>query len=132
VAEDGLVVALRKHLDLIGRTHRLGVKLVADEVGDLPADVEADLYRVAQEALTNVVRHAEASAIQVAVARTPVGVTLTVTDDGAGFDPRARAIRAHRLGLTSMAARTARHGGSTRVESVIGQGTLVTAEVPLP
>ena len=133
VAEDGLVVALRKHLDLIGRTHRLGVRLVADEVGDLPADVEADLYRVAQEALTNVVRHASASDVEVTVARTPDGVTLTVADDGAGFDPRARAIRAHRLGLTSMAARTARHGGSTRVESVSrARDTLVTAEVPLP
>ena len=132
VAEDGLVVALRKHLDLIGRTHQLGVELVADEVGDLPADVEADLYRVAQEALTNVVRHASAAAVQVTVARTADGITLTVADDGAGFDPRARSIRAHRLGLTSMVARTARHGGSTRVESVVGRGTLVTAEVPLP
>ena len=106
---------------------------MADEVGDLPADVEADLYRVAQEALTNVVRHASASAVDGdRRPHTGSGSRSPSPTTGAGFDPRARAIRAHRLGLTSMAARTARHGGSTRVESVIGQGTLVTAEVPLP
>ncbi len=126
------MAALRKHLELLGRAHRLTVALRADEVGDLPPDVEADLYRVAQEALTNVVRHASAFTVQVNVTRTPGLVTLTVADDGAGFDPRARSIRAHRLGLTSMAARTARHGGVTRVESGVGKGTRVTAEVPLP
>jgi signal transduction histidine kinase len=137
---DGLVSALGKHLDLLGRTHRLEVSLHArdddgDGLGGLPTDLEADLYRVAQEALNNVVRHASARSVTVTVAATggPDGtVTLTVADDGAGFDPAARTIRAHRLGLTSMAVRTARHGGTTRVESAPGRGTTVTAEVPLP
>ncbi|HEX7276946.1 MAG TPA: GAF domain-containing sensor histidine kinase [Acidimicrobiales bacterium] len=134
VAEEGLVVALGKHLDLLGRTHRLAVTLAADGIGsgDLPPDVEADLYRVAQEALTNVVRHAAANSVTVTVDRTPAAVTLVVADDGAGFDPSARSIRSHRLGLTSMAARAARHGGSTRVESAVGRGTTVTTEIPLP
>jgi len=123
VAADGLVVALGKHLDLLARTHRIEAGLHAEGIGALPGDVEADLYRVAQEALNNVVRHAAA---------TSVTVTLAVADDGVGFDPRARSIRAHRLGLTSMAARTARHGGTTRIESEVGRGTTVTAEVSVP
>lgn len=134
LAADGLVAALGKHLDLLGRAHRLDVALVADGVGPLPAGLEADLYRLAQEALTNVVRHAAATSVTVtlSVSRDPGSITLTVADDGAGFDPATRGIRAHRLGLTSMAARAARHGGSTRVESSPGAGTTVTAEVPLP
>ncbi len=131
---DGLVPALRKHLDLLGRTHKLAVTLDADpdRLGHLPPGVEADLYRVAQEALTNVVRHASAASVSVALHRSPEGIVLVVTDDGGGFDPHVRAIRAHRLGLTSMQARAARHGGTTRVTSAPGQGTTVTAEIPLP
>jgi signal transduction histidine kinase len=139
---DGLLPALGKHLELLGRTHKLQVELEAsideairgDVDGDrfsLPADVEADLYRVAQEALNNVVRHAAATSVSVRIVRGDGKVTLTVADDGAGFDPGARSIRAHRLGLTSMLARTARHGGSTRVVSAPGRGTTVTAEIPL-
>ncbi|MEA2685614.1 MAG: hypothetical protein QOE93_809 [Actinomycetota bacterium] len=132
---DGLLPALRKHLDLLGRTHNLAVTLAADGVvGELPPDIEADLYRVAQEALNNVVRHASATAVALALTTDAAGrtVTLTVADDGVGFDPQARSIRAQRLGLTSMQARTARHGGSTRVSSAPGAGTTVTAEIPLP
>jgi len=142
---DGLLPALRKHLDLLGRTHQLDVELHVDTgegegrgggsgsgSGGLPPDVEADLYRVAQEALNNVVRHASATSVSVRIARGDGKVTLTVADDGAGFDPQARSIRAHRLGLTSMLARTARHGGSTQVTSAVGQGTTVTAEIPVP
>ncbi len=129
---DGLLPALRKHLDLLGRTHKLEVALHADGAGDLPPEVEADLYRVAQEALNNVVRHAAATSVTVSIERTDGNVRLTVVDDGAGFDPQARSIRAHRLGLTSMLARTTRHGGSTVVASAPGRGTTVTAEIPLP
>jgi signal transduction histidine kinase len=103
-----------------------------DDLGDLPSDIEADLYRVAQEALNNVVRHAAAASVTLTLARDDDRVTLTVVDDGAGFDPHARSIRSHRLGLTSMQARTARHGGSTVVTSTPGGGTTVTAEVPVP
>jgi signal transduction histidine kinase len=132
---DGLLPALGKHLDLLGRTHRLEAPPPAggDGLDRLPAGVEADLYRVAQEALNNVVRHASATSVTVTVAAATgpdATVTLTVADDGAGFDPAARSIRAHRLGLTSMAARTARHGGTTRVESAPGRGTTVTARIP--
>jgi signal transduction histidine kinase len=134
---DGLLPTLRKQLDLLGRTHALEVALDADGVVALPPEVEADLYRVAQEALNNVVRHASATSVSVRVeqvARADGGsrVTLTVADDGAGFDPQARSIRGHRLGLTSMLARAARHGGSTQVTSAPGRGTTVTAEIPIP
>ncbi|MEA2717577.1 MAG: hypothetical protein QOI99_1894 [Actinomycetota bacterium] len=134
---DGLLPTLRKQLDLLGRTHALEVALDADGVVALPPEVEADLYRVAQEALNNVVRHASATSVSVRVeqvARAEGGsrVTLTVADDGAGFDPQARSIRGHRLGLTSMLARAARHGGSTQVTSAPGRGTTVTAEIPIP
>ncbi len=134
VAADGLIAALGKHVELLGRTHRLHMAVHADGAGlaDLPDDVEADLYRVAQEALNNVVRHASATSVTVTLSSADGTVTLTVADDGAGFDPAARSIRAHRLGLTSMAARTARHGGTTRIESAAGKGTTVTAEVPRP
>ena len=132
---DGLLPALRKHLDLLGRTHKLEVALdVAgdgDSGPDLPPDVEADLYRVAQEALNNVVRHASATSVSVRLEHADGKVTLTVADDGAGFDPQARSIRTHRLGLTSMLARTARHGGTTQVTSAVGRGTTVTAEIPI-
>jgi signal transduction histidine kinase len=131
---DGLLPALGKHLELLGRTHKLEVQLHVDVDGGalLSPDVEADLYRVAQEALNNVVRHASAASVSVRIVQGDGKVTLTVADDGAGFTPGARSIRAHRLGLTSMLARTARHGGSTLVTSVPGQGTTVTAEIPLP
>ena len=130
--QDGLLPALGKHLDLLGRTHKLEVALHVVGDSELPTDIEAALYRVAQEALTNVVRHASATSVSVTVEFGDDRVTLTVSDDGAGFDPQARSIRAHRLGLTSMAARAARLGGSTAVASAVGRGTTVTVEIPLP
>ncbi|MGH9002392.1 MAG: sensor histidine kinase, partial [Acidimicrobiia bacterium] len=92
--------------------------------------VERHLFRVVQEALSNVVRHASAPHVRIEMQVTGDAVTVVVGDDGVGFDPEARAIAARRLGLTSMRERVESLGGRFEVVSAPGQGTTVTAEVP--
>ena len=128
---DGLVGTLRKHLEVVGRAHGLDVDVVQQGEADLPPDTEREVFRVAQEAVTNAVRHAKASSISVAVDASPNRLALTVRDDGVGFDPAARAVRSRRLGLTSMRERAHALGGGLVVESTPGGGTTVRLEVPL-
>ncbi len=127
---DGLVTTVRKHLEVAGRAHGLRVEVTA--VGDerLPPQTERELFRIVQEAVTNVLRHARASTLHVALAFEPGRVTVSVRDDGRGFDPAARSIRSRRLGLTSMRERARALGGSLSVESAPGEGTTVRVEVP--
>jgi nitrate/nitrite-specific signal transduction histidine kinase len=127
---DGLVATLAKHLEVVGRTHGLDVRLDASSLGELPPDVAHALFRIAQEAVTNVVRHARATEATVRVAREDAGVVLSVTDDGVGFDPDGRAVSARRLGLVSMRERAAELGGTLDITSSPGSGTTVRAEVP--
>lgn len=129
---DGLVPSLAKHLDVLGRTHSIGTRLDAESLGPLPPGVEQALFRIAQEALTNVVRHAAAHEIVVQLARGDRAVQLVVTDDGRGFDPDARAISSRRLGLVSMRERAADLGGTLTITAAPGAGTTVRAEVPTP
>ena len=128
--KEGLVAAVGKHLDLVGRAHGLAVTLEARGDRRLPLDVETQLFRVVQEALSNVVRHAGASSVRVGIEVDPAGVCVTVRDDGVGFDPSARAISARRLGLTSMRERAQALGGTFAVDSAPGRGTAVRVEVP--
>jgi signal transduction histidine kinase len=132
LALEGLAPSLAKHLDVVGRTHGLATKLEAASVGPLDEDAEQALFRIAQEAITNAVRHAEAGEVLVRLERRDGDVVLEVRDDGHGFDPAARAISARRLGLVSMRERAASLGGRLTIESTIGQGTTVRAEVPIP
>jgi signal transduction histidine kinase len=127
---DGLVASLAKHLDVVGRTHGLETRLDAGSLGDVAPDTEQALFRIAQEALTNVVRHAAAGSVTVHLQRADGRVSLAVDDDGRGFDPRDPAIGARRLGLVSMHERAADLGGTLVVESAPGEGTSVRAEVP--
>jgi signal transduction histidine kinase len=127
---EGLVPGLAKHLDVVGRTYELGTRLDADDVGPLTPDTERALYRIAQEAVTNAVRHAEAEHVTVRLSATDGSITLQVEDDGQGFDPTVRAISARRLGLVSMRERASALGGSLRIDSELGSGTTVTAQVP--
>jgi signal transduction histidine kinase len=131
LALDGLVPSLAKHLDVIGRMHDLRTRLEATSLGALDGDTEQALFRIAQEAITNAVKHASGTEVAVRIDRTDGQVTLEVTDDGGGFDPHARAISARRLGLVSMRERAAEAGGVLTIESVIGTGTTVRAEVPV-
>ncbi len=131
LALEGLVPSLAKHLDVVGRTHGVPIRLDADAVGGLDPDTEQALFRIAEEAVTNAVRHAEAGHITVRLAPVDGGVALAVEDDGHGFDPEARAVSSRRLGLVSMRERASELGGTLVIESTPGRGTTVRAEVPV-
>ncbi len=95
----------------------------------LPIYVEAGLYRMAQEALTNVVRHAQAKKVCIHFTATPDQVELVVEDDGIGFDTEALA--KGRFGLVGLNERTRLLGGTLEVCSVPGEGTEIKITVPL-
>jgi len=132
---DGLVAALRKHIEVVGRAHGLTVSITVvgepDGANLLEPDQERALFRIAQEAVSNAVRHAAATTIATIVGFEPGMASLAVTDDGVGFDPAARAVRSRRLGLTSMRERAQALGGEVTIRSGPGRGTTVRAEVPL-
>ncbi|WP_285508191.1 sensor histidine kinase [Actinokineospora sp. NBRC 105648] len=95
--------------------------------GGLPTGVEVVLLRAAQEALANIRKHAEAGAVTVDLCHSPTGVTLTVSDDGRGFDPDAPATG---YGLRGMRARAEQVAGTVVLTSAPGAGTTLTVEVP--
>jgi len=95
----------------------------------LPVAVEAGLYRVAQEALTNLVNHAHAARAKVTLVCTPAVVTLTIEDNGRGFD--ADAVAQNRFGLMGMNERMRLLGGSLTIESAANAGTVIRVAVPL-
>ncbi len=128
--ELGLVPALREYLARCQREHGLVIEFTADEGERLPAPMETTLFRITQEALNNVVRHAQARRVEVALRRGEAHVTLRVADDGRGFDPEAPQPGTH-LGLWSMRERVEQLGGQFQVESVPGAGTTVRAAIPL-
>ena len=106
------------------------VDLAVDPGADsLPAETQLALYRVVQEALRNIARHAAAGEVSVTLRETAEGVALTVSDNGRGFDRTAPEWRAG-LGFASMEERMRHLGGSLRVESAPGEGTRIVAELP--
>jgi two-component system NarL family sensor kinase len=125
---------LAEALAALGRafTSETGVRVHvrADADGDLPLRVEAELYRIAQEALTNVRRHARASEVEIHLKHSASRVTLTLRDDGQGFDPHQSAGDRH--GLVGMRERARLLGGQLRVRSRPGHGTLITVSATLP
>jgi signal transduction histidine kinase len=131
---DGLAAVLRAQLTLAGRAHGVVVELSLDDPPDLEPAVEHEVLRIAQEAVTNALRHARASSVRVSLGAADASgrseAVLRVADDGRGFDPEARAIRSRRLGLTSMHERAASVGGQLTITSTAGAGTTVELRVP--
>jgi PAS domain S-box-containing protein len=132
----GLDAALAQHL----RNWSAGVGITVDyqpsgiESVRLPPEVETAIYRVVQEALTNVARHAQARQVSVVVARHAGHVAAVVEDNGVGFDPelaKSHHPRGRRLGLVGMRERAALAGGTLDVESSPGCGTTVIARFPI-
>lgn len=132
VIEDlGLVEALRSECDRVGRSDTLRVRFEAEgDAAGLPPDAAVGVFRVAQAALRNVVRHAKASEVLVSLARTPGRLVLSVRDDGIGFDTASKA-HGGSLGIASMRERMRLLGGAIDIESAAGRGTNILAWLPL-
>jgi signal transduction histidine kinase len=88
------------------------------------------MYRILQEALTNVARHAQARVVSVVLKHESIGFELVIQDDGVGFDPTAAVSEASGLGLHGMRERVALLGGSVQIESRPGHGTTIRARIP--
>ena len=94
----------------------------------MPSDVETAIYRIVQEALTNIVKHAEASAVSIVLARSGRAITTVIEDDGRGFDDGRRR---DGMGLLGMGERLALLGGKLSSSRPRARGTTIVAEVPL-
>jgi PAS domain S-box-containing protein len=131
--ELGLLAALREHAEQVAQRSGLELEVRgAEPQPRLPPATEIALFRVAQEALTNIVKHAHASAAAVALAAEPGRVTLTIADNGAGFDSGVQSTLpgSRGMGMASMRERAEAVGGRPRIESAPGRGTRVIVEVP--
>lgn len=128
----GLLAALERLVAETTARSPLAVELAAHGLGEgrLPAAIETVVYRVVQEALTNVVRHSGATGASVTVSLSESRLRAVVEDDGAGFDPVATRARPH-LGIEGMTERAELVGGSVTLASAPGVGTTVRLEVPL-
>jgi signal transduction histidine kinase len=126
----GLAPALERLTQTFAEATELHVDVEA-RLGEerLPAEVETTLYRIVQEALTNVVKHAEASNVSILLMRRDATATVVIEDDGKGFDPEH--VREGRVGLLGMRERVELHDGRLTIESVPGSGTTLVAEVPV-
>ncbi|HSU13329.1 sensor histidine kinase [Longimicrobium sp.] len=131
--ELGLVPAIEGHARSLEEIAGLKVELRADDVaGDLPPEAELATYRIVQEALSNVVRHARATRATVTLAHERGRLVVTVEDDGRGFDPdNVMSTEGGGLGLFGMKERAGYIGGRVEVASTPGTGTRVRAEIPL-
>lgn len=129
----GLPAAIRWNLGRQAGAAGLDAQFSATDVPDqLPEPVAIASYRISQEALTNVLRHAGAREVRVRLQFDVGELRLEVQDDGAGFDPAPIAAGAESMGVLSMQERALLAGGRLEIESSPGQGCLVRAIFPLP
>jgi signal transduction histidine kinase len=129
LVEEGLVAALGKQASALSAREGLAIEVDGpDERLPVGVEVEEQLYRVGQEALANVVKHARAARATVRIAATHDTVSIEVSDDGRGFDPAA--VGPDHFGLRSMRGRVADLGGRLEITSTPGRGTTLRVEVP--
>ena len=125
---DGLAQALRNHAAAVAGRTGMSINVESDLDGRLRPDAEQELYRIGQEALHNIVKHANAEAARISLVNTNGQIQLAVEDDGAGFDPGG--VSGTKLGLIAMRQRAERLGGVIEVHSRAGRGTRITVTVP--
>jgi PAS domain S-box-containing protein len=130
--DHGLGVALSRYAAEYAKTHKIAVELTLNELdaSNLTSGVQITLYRILQEALTNVARHSGARAVTIRFTRLAASMEVAIIDDGCGFDAAAVAVSSHRLGIQSMRERAAMLGGTVRFVSQ-RQGTMILVHVPL-
>ena len=130
LAEEGLVAALRRHAEALSAREGLPIEVSGpSERLPVSAPTEEHLYRLGQEALANVSKHAAATRATVAVTNDGENVGLEVRDNGHGFDPDAT--YAGHLGLTTMRSRAGEMGAQMTIDSTPGRGTLLRVQLPV-
>jgi len=129
--EIGLVPALQAFLDEQARRSGIAFELKAPPAdGRGPPEIEIAAFRIVQEAVTNVVRHAEARRVSVRVGRSDRALDIAVRDDGRGFDVDGALARGGHLGLVGMRERASALGGTFALRSAAGEGTEVRVRLP--
>jgi len=127
----GLVVSLKALCDEFSKTEKMRVDFTAGRLPDLvPQKIASGLYRIAQESLRNVAKHAKAKRLSVALMVRDRGLVLSLQDDGIGFTPQAVKGKGG-LGLVSIGERARIVGGTLAIESKPGDGTRISVRVPL-
>jgi signal transduction histidine kinase len=133
--EYGLGAALGWYAEEFGKRTNTPVELedlARERIRQLPREAAVALFRIAQEALTNVAKHADARRVWLRLEADGGQLRFSIRDDGNGFDPATSSqARATRLGMTTMRERVVAAGGSLEVESAPGKGTTVKVQVPL-
>lgn len=126
--QEGLVAAVRGRLEAV--EGRAGLRVNMETTGEIavPFEVQKELYRIAQEALNNVLKHAQAQCVTVTLAQSEGMIVLEIADDGVGFDLKAARSG---LGLPGIGERVKMLSGALEIESTLGKGTLVRVTIPL-
>ncbi len=129
--DEPLADALRKYAEAFRGRERVDVEVVIDPTLRLPSPVEEGIFRIAQEALNNVAKHAKATSVSLALEVGGEVVALEVVDDGVGFAAEASERGRSGLGITSMRERAELLGGSLSIETASGTGSRVRVQIPL-
>jgi signal transduction histidine kinase len=129
--QEGLVGALHKRLNAVEKRAGIEARLITQGlVADLPIELEENLYRIAQEALANTLKHANAQKVIIQLAAQDGQVLLEIRDDGCGFDPTLAGENGG-MGLTNMRERAEKLHGTCTVESTTGQGAAIRVQIPI-
>lgn len=129
--EEGFVGALQQRLDEVETRANVEARLLVEgELDDLPGAVEEQMYRIAQEALNNALKHSAASLLKVQVTADEEDITLEISDDGQGFDVEA-AYENGGMGLQNMEERVEVLDGELDIVSAPGEGTIVTVQIDM-
>lgn len=131
VEEAGLVGALRQRLEAVEQRSGVRVQLTADDDQRIPLPMQNELFRVAEEALNNALKHAHASSLTVRLRTMDGAVELDIADNGRGFDP-GRAVLSGGQGLANMRERVTRLGGRFHIDTAAGRETTIRVHVGLP
>ena len=127
----GLTAALHAMIETASAASSTPITIEIESIDDMfPKPAEINFYRIVQECVSNILKHAEASEASVQIRRTPAGLTLTVRDNGKGFAQSTGAPGSVAgFGLTGISERAQLLGGKTSIQSAPGQGTTVTIEI---
>jgi PAS domain S-box-containing protein len=132
IDELGLEATLKNFVEEFSRHFNVSADFHSQKFRNkrLLPEIEINLYRIAQEALNNIAKHAKANNVSVLIEKPDNQIVLIVEDDGIGFEPSQKASKSEGLGLVGMGERAALIGGAVEIESAIGNGTTVYVRIP--